>query len=81
MACGLPVVAYDLPVLREVYPKGVVRVAIGDKKSFSRAIIELLSDEKKHLEMSNWARKTSEKFSWEKSVGKILDNLQTRVNV
>ena len=40
MACGLPVVAYDLPVYREIYPVGMIkaiRAIVHEKKSVDEA--------------------------------------------
>jgi len=44
MACGLPVVAYDLPVFEEVYKKGMILIPIGDIDKFAGAILKLLYD-------------------------------------
>ena len=44
LCCGLPVVMYDLPALRDVYSTGCVKVPYGDKKSFANEIVRLLTD-------------------------------------
>ena len=50
MACGLPVVAYDLPVYREIFKEGIVTVPLNDIKRFSEEVIDLLeNDEKRHI--------------------------------
>ncbi len=44
MACGLPVVAYDLPVYRRVYGEALVTVREGDHRGFALKICALLDD-------------------------------------
>jgi glycosyltransferase involved in cell wall biosynthesis len=39
MACGIPVVAYDLPVYREAYSQGMIRVTLGDVDMMSTAVL------------------------------------------
>lgn len=75
MACGLPVVAYDLPMLREVYPKGMVRVPIGDIEQLSQEIISLLDDEQRRKRIYEEARELASEFSWEKTANRILARL------
>jgi glycosyltransferase involved in cell wall biosynthesis len=43
MASGLPVVAWDLPVYREVFPQGVVRVPVGAHETFASEVVRLLA--------------------------------------
>lgn len=43
LACGLPVVAYDLPAYRRIYGSVIYTVPVGDKKAFAEKIISLLS--------------------------------------
>ncbi len=45
MACGLPVVAYDLPVYREIFPQGMIRVPLNDIKRFSEETLNLLEND------------------------------------
>lgn len=44
LCCGLPVVMYDLPSLRNVYSVGCAKVPYGDTAAFAAKIVELLSD-------------------------------------
>ena len=39
----MPVVAYDLPPLREPYPKGMLRVPPRDMEAFAKTVIALLT--------------------------------------
>ncbi|MCC6832747.1 MAG: glycosyltransferase family 4 protein [Thermoleophilia bacterium] len=44
LAAGTPVVAYDLPVFREVFPAGVVHAPTGDAEHLGRAALDLIRD-------------------------------------
>lgn len=45
LACGIPGIVYDLPHLN--YPKGVIKVPIGDQSAFVREIKDLLGQDEK----------------------------------
>jgi glycosyltransferase involved in cell wall biosynthesis len=45
LAAGLPVVAYDLPVLREVFPGCLELTPLGDTGAAAREMLRLLADE------------------------------------
>lgn len=72
MACGLPVVAYDLPVFR-VFDEGVVTVPVGDIEAFAREALHLLSDEDHYREVSEGALRCASRFTWEKTAAAFLD--------
>lgn len=44
LCTGLPVVMQDLPSLRKVYTTGCVKVPFGDKNTYAKAIVDLLTD-------------------------------------
>lgn len=54
MAAGLPVVAYDLPAYREVFPNASVTVGVGDIEAMSKAVLEFLQDKDKY---ETWQKK------------------------
>ena len=64
MACGLPVVAWDLPVYREVFPKGIIGVPENDISRFGGVIIELLEDENKRKLLAEDAKKQAKEYDW-----------------
>lgn len=70
MACGLPVVAWDLPVYREIFKKGMIRVPLGGHKQVAAAIIGLLSDEKKRAEMGQEAKSLAQEYDWEQAAAR-----------
>lgn len=65
MACGLPVVAYDL-VAYDVFGDAIIRVPTGNVKALSDTISKLLSNEELRTKMSRKARFVSSQFDWEK---------------
>jgi glycosyltransferase involved in cell wall biosynthesis len=68
MACGTPVVASDLPVLREVGGKAAAYCPVADVPSWSASCVELLYE--KHEQPDRWSvRRTAgiaqaAKYSW-----------------
>jgi len=68
MACGLPVVTFDIPVLKRNFPHGVIRVPLYDHKEFSKNVLNLLKDHKKYEEISREARKVANRYDWKLTV-------------
>ena len=67
LACGLPVLVYDLPVYKEnIEPcAATITVPIGDYESMARRAIELLSNEE-YLRHEKVGPDFVKKFDWEK---------------
>lgn len=76
LACSLPVVAYDLPIFRKIYPEGMIRVPVGDVKKFSQAILELLTDDKKRRRVSQEAENVAKRFNWDRTAREILRRIE-----
>lgn len=68
MACGLPVIAWNLPA----YENTVYKITIGDKNKFSQAILKFLGDEKLIKKYSEKGKKIAEKYDWEKTTKREL---------
>ena len=69
MALGLPCVASDLPVLKEVGGSAVKFFRVGDYEDMARKILILLEDENLRRYLGQKARKrVEEKYSMEKFV-------------
>ena len=68
LACGVSVIASDLPVLREVGGDAVSYCAVGDVDGWSRAIAEVTrgrdADGRVHLERRTRATAHASRFSW-----------------
>ena len=62
MASGKPVVAFDTGGNAELIEHGVtgILVKFGDKKTFTRSVVDLLEDEEKRRKMSIQARRRAE---------------------
>ena len=66
MACGLPVVAYDLEVYKKIYPEGIVRIPLHDVKKFSLNILNVLGDHALYNRLSNDAIEVAKRYNWDK---------------
>ena len=65
MACGLPVVCYDLPSYN-IFKDGIIKIKeIGDIKLMSGTIIELLSNEERILEYGDKAKTITKLLGWD----------------
>jgi phosphatidylinositol alpha-mannosyltransferase len=73
MACGLPVVASDIPGYRAVVDDGVQGVLVppGDHRALARALVELVGDDTKRKSMGEAALRRAAEFSWENLVGDV----------
>lgn len=79
MALGKPIVASDLPVLREILDGGVnaVLVAHDNSNEWINAIRLLRADSNLSMSLGNNAKKELEaKYSWKIRAGKVLMNLK-----
>ncbi|MGZ5511966.1 MAG: glycosyltransferase family 4 protein [Chthoniobacterales bacterium] len=64
MACGCPVIASDLPTLREVAKDAAVFVAPNDVTAFARAMRELALSGRSRAALSHAAAARAATFSW-----------------
>jgi len=73
MACGLPVVAYDLPAYKSVYRKGMITVRTGDVQELANALIDILEDESSQKKLGRDAIEQAKEYDWENSARAQLD--------
>ena len=73
MACGLPVVGFDLPGYKYCYPQGMSKVAIGDLGKFAQEVSNLLVNEGTYQKLKKEALEFSENWDWGKKSELILD--------
>ena len=73
MACGLPVVTYDLPTYKNIYKKGMIKVRIGDVQKLANATISILEDETSQKELGRDAIEQAKEYDWENSARVQLD--------
>ncbi len=76
LACGLPVVAYDIPAIRHYFGdcEAVKLVKVGDVKGLINGVKEMINNDYKDV-----ARECAKKYSWEevtKSFINILEKLK-----
>jgi len=76
MAWGLPGVAFDLQALETYYPYGMIKVEIGDLRSFANVIIKLLDYADLYQKTSQDALKLIRNYwSWDSLVNRVLIQL------
>lgn len=76
MAAGLPVITYDLPALKEVFPRGTVKIELGNILNFAEEIISLLGNKERYEELQKEAIGIAASHDWDsvadKELGEIL---------
>ena len=78
MACGLPVVAYNLPVYLEVFPQGMVMVPLNNIKAFSVETLNLIENDEKRFLLGKKGRTQASMYDWNRVAAKelsIMDKL------
>jgi glycosyltransferase involved in cell wall biosynthesis len=65
MSAGVPVVASDIPPIREVAGDAAVLVAPGNETAWAEALSEVLGSPSRQAEMAGAGRRRAEAFSWE----------------
>lgn len=77
MAFGLPGIAFDLEALKTYYPKGMIKVPIGNLDAFSEKIEQLLTDKGLYLSTQKEAIKIVHSYwDWGSVVKRILQKLK-----
>lgn len=79
LACGLPVVAYDIPALREVFGdcKSVFLVPVKDVDGLAFKILEVLGKSARAYEsLSFTSLNYAKRFSWDKVASRDMEILQ-----
>ncbi len=64
LAIALPVVAYDLPTYRGLFPAGIMRVPIGNRPAFSESVVQLLQDPARRQTLASDGPKSVAKYEW-----------------
>ena len=65
-ACGLPVVAWNLPAFEEVFPKGMIKVKIGNIEKFASKVMELIANKQLYQELAEEAIYNASRYDWDK---------------
>lgn len=81
MAWGLPGISFDLESLKTYYPKGMIKVKIGDLEEFSNVIIRLMEDNVLQRKAGMEARQLIEtQWGWEKRINEIYSFVLKRIS-
>jgi glycosyltransferase involved in cell wall biosynthesis/O-antigen/teichoic acid export membrane protein len=74
-ACGTPVIASDVPGLRDSvkFPSAGYLVEYGNVKAFARKVLLVLNNEDKRLRMSDNANNWAHNFDWQTSAVNFLE--------
>lgn len=64
-ALGLPVVAWDLPVFSEIFPKGMVKLQRPSYLDFANEVIKLINEKDYYEHMSVEAVENAKRFDWD----------------
>jgi len=75
MACGVPVVISDIPVLREVAGEAALYFDPNDKNDMARAITEIIGNSDLRERLVELGRKRVKEFSWEKCAEETLSEI------
>ena len=81
MASGLPVVVTNTGGTDELVDGNGLVIEAGDQDGLARAVIELLTDEKKRQVFSKRSRENAIKFSWENVARTYMDAYKKVINV
>lgn len=77
MAFGLPCVGFDLPSYKSYYPKGMVKVKIGDIESFAHMIVDLLNNKNRRNVIGSQAQKMIQQdWNWDQRVNSLLKKIR-----
>ena len=74
--CGLPVIAWNLDVFSEVFKQGMVKVSIGELKTFSEKILELLQNKQKCNDLAKQALMNSSNYDWKVVTMKKIKSIE-----
>jgi glycosyltransferase involved in cell wall biosynthesis len=66
LACGTPVVAYDIPAIRHNFGKcdAVLRCPVKDKESMAERVLSVVENDKLRKALSKKAKEYSAKYDW-----------------
>ncbi|UCE29266.1 MAG: glycosyltransferase family 4 protein, partial [Candidatus Bathyarchaeota archaeon] len=66
MACGLPVVVYELPIYKEIFNSKLVTVTPGDVDGMSKQVLFLLQNHEVSRKIGEDGKRFVERYDWQK---------------
>jgi len=77
LACGIPVVAYNIvPIRLSFRTKSVIKVRSQEKSKFAECIINILEDEELRKRLSNDALTFASKYNWDSAAKEEFDSIK-----
>lgn len=64
MACGVPVISWDLPVYQEIFENYSIQLQENNIKLFARKVIEILSSKESRNKITSEANNFVKKYDW-----------------
>lgn len=65
LACGLPVIGYDLPVYRRIYGDALIAVPCFDRDALARALVATLDDQERFARQVAAGRACAARYDWD----------------
>ncbi|MCM8762852.1 MAG: glycosyltransferase family 4 protein, partial [Candidatus Omnitrophica bacterium] len=75
MACGLPIIAWDLAVYKEIYQDNIIYVKENEINSFAQEILSLVKDEYRLKNISNSIKEFVVRFDYSQTIQKEIELL------
>jgi glycosyltransferase involved in cell wall biosynthesis len=76
LACGTPVIAYDLPVYREFFQEGMYLVRFRDTEEFAKATLDVLGNDNKRKDLGQKGKDFVRKYDWKGVSDNLLSALE-----
>jgi glycosyltransferase involved in cell wall biosynthesis len=73
MGFGTPVVAADIPSIREIGGDGVELVPVSDADALAHTLLRLLSDDRERDALADRGLRRSQAFTWENMADRVVD--------
>ena len=77
--CGIPIVAWDLPVYRSVFTEGIIKIKIDDFQKFVDEVYDLLTSSELYKKVSKQLRNISLENDWDNIADKELELISNLV--
>ena len=77
MGYGRPLVASDLPSIREMTDGAAVLVPPGDAEALAESIVDVLADDEKRDRLSGAGRAVAAAYTWERMADRVVDCYRT----
>lgn len=76
---GIPVIAWDLPVYDEIFPKGMVKIPVGQIKQFSQEAILLLQNKNNYKKLFYEALSNAKRFDINKTKKEMMHIIKSTI--